>query len=100
MPWPFLAAAALVAGGSAMVGATVGALLGHDVADAAGTGLLVGIFIVLAWTVYAASALIFLWFRGLSPSSLLGERSSVDGDPEVPSGRHASLLLGARRVAA
>lgn len=89
VPWPFLAAAALVAGGSAMVGATVGALLGHDVADAAGTGLLVGIFIVLAWTVYAASALIFLWFRGLSPSSVLGERSSVDGDTKVPSGRHA-----------
>lgn len=66
VPWPFFAAAALVAGGSAMVGATVGALLGHDVADAAGTGLLVGIFIVLAWTVYAASALIFLWFRGSS----------------------------------
>ena len=89
VPWPFLAAAAVVAGGSAMVGATVGALLGYGVADATGTGLLVGIFIVLAWTVYAAFALIFLWFRGLSPSSVLGERSSVDGDTEVLSGRHA-----------
>lgn len=89
VPWLFFAAAALVAGGSAMVGATVGALLGHDVADAAGTGLLVGIFIVLAWTLYAASALIFLWFRGLSPSGVLSERSSGVGDTEVPSGRHA-----------
>jgi len=92
VPWPFFAAMALLAATGAGLGAIAAAALGHDLGEWASGGLLVGIFVMLAWSLYAILALVVMWVLSISPEQ--AERGDPDrrGHPSDSRGRHAAPL--------
>jgi hypothetical protein len=92
VPWPFFAAMALLAAAGAGIGTVAATAMGRNVADWASGGLLTGIFVMLAWSVYALLALGVMWVRGISPER--AERGNTDrpGDTSGAGGRHAAPL--------
>lgn len=92
VPWPFFAAMALLAAAGAGIGAAAAAAMGRNVADWASGGLLTGIFVMLAWSVYAILALGVMWVRGISPERAERGDAKPSGHTSEAGGRHAAPL--------
>lgn len=67
VPWSFFAAMALLAVAGAGIGAAAAAALGRNVEEWVSGGLLAGIFVMLAWSLYALLALGVMWVVGMPP---------------------------------
>lgn len=90
VPGSFFAAMALLAVAGAGMGAVAAAALGRDIEEWASGGLLAGIFVMLAWSLYALLALGVMWVLGISPERV--ERGDADrlGHASGARGRHAA----------
>lgn len=92
VPWPFFAGMALLAATGAGFGAIAAAALGHDLGEWASGGLLVGIFVMLAWSLYAVLALVVMWVLSISPERAERGGSDRRGHASDARGRHAAPL--------
>lgn len=92
VPWPFFAAMALLAATGAGLGAIAATASGHDLGEWASGGLLVGIVVMLAWSLYAVLALVVMWVLSISPERAEGGGSDRRGHASDPPGRHAAPL--------
>ena len=92
VPWPFFAAMVLLAAAGAGVGAVGAAALGRNIEDWTSVGLLAGIFVMLAWSVYALLAVGVMWVIGISPESAERGGEGRHGHASRARGRHAAPL--------
>ena len=92
VPWSFLAAMVFLTVAGAGIGAGSAAALGREVEEWASVGLLAGILVMLAWSLYALLALAVMWVLGISPERAERVDGGRLGHAWGARGRHAAPL--------